>query len=68
MTQGESHRLWLKDILEHLRESQDQLDWTEDPDAALVVLDGIIRDLDCGKRVCEAMKARLKQRLALVHS
>ncbi len=66
MTQRESHQLWLKDILEQLRESQEQLDWTEDPSSARLVLERMMRDLDSGRRVCEAIKARLEQRLALV--
>jgi hypothetical protein len=58
MTQRESHLLWLKDIVEHLRESCAQLEWTEDPQTARLQIDEMIGDLECGKKICEQIKAR----------
>ena len=66
MTQRESQQLWLKDVLEHLQESQEQLAWMQDPDTTRLLLEGMVRDLECGKQLCESLKARLQQRSGLV--
>lgn len=62
MTQRESHLLWLKDLLQHLQECRDQLEWAEDPEAAQVLIDSILSDLECGKKVCEAIRVRTPRR------
>lgn len=62
MSQRESQLLWLKDVLEHLRDCQEQLEWVEDPESARLLLDSMVRDLECGKQLCEAIKARTPRR------
>jgi hypothetical protein len=66
MTQRESHLLWLKDILDHLRDCQEQLEWAEDPDSARLLLDSMVRDLESGKKLCEAIKVRTPLRRAVL--
>ena len=58
MTQRESHLLWLKDLLDHLRDCHEQLQWADDPETARLLLESMTSDLDRGKRICEALKAR----------
>lgn len=63
MSQRQSNLLWLRDIIEHLRESQQQLEWSEDAAAAHVLTDTMLRDLESCRRLCEALQrnARLQQ-------
>jgi hypothetical protein len=58
MSQRETNLLWLKDVLEHLRACQQQLEWTEDTQAAQVLTETMLRDLDCCKRLCESLHSR----------
>jgi hypothetical protein len=58
MTQRESHLLWLKDLLDHLRDCHEQLQWADDPETARLLLESMVGDLDSGKRLCEALKPR----------
>lgn len=58
MTQRESQRLWLKDLLDQLQDCHEQLEWADEPETARLLLDSMLRDLDCGRRLCEALKAR----------
>ena len=56
MSQRESNLIWLKDVLEHLRGCQTQLEWTEDAQAIHVLTDTMLRDLDCCRRRCEQLR------------
>jgi len=62
MTQRESHLLWLKDLLEHLHDCREQLEWADDPETARLLLDSMMRDLERGKSLCEAIKLRTPRR------
>jgi hypothetical protein len=63
MSQRESNLLWLRDMLDHLRSCQQQLQWAEDAEAVHVLTETMLRELECCRRVCEA----LQQRAALQH-
>jgi hypothetical protein len=58
MSQRETNLLWLKDTLEHLLSCQQQLEWTEDAETIHVVSENMLRDLECCRRLCEAMHRR----------
>jgi hypothetical protein len=58
MSQRESNLLWLKDMLDHLAECQQQLQWTEDPEAIGVLTESMLRDLECCRRLCETLQRR----------
>ena len=58
MSQRQANLLWLKDMLEHLSACQQQLLWTEDAEAAAVLTEGMLRELDCCRRVCEELHRR----------
>lgn len=58
MSRRDADLLWLRDVIDHLRDCQQQLQWTEDRDAVRVLTDTMLRDLDCCRRICEAMQER----------
>lgn len=62
MSQRETNLLWLKDLLEHLTDCQKQLEWTEDPEAAGVITETMLRDLESCRRLCETLNRRSKAR------
>jgi len=64
MSQRETQLLWLKDVIEHLRESHEQLEWTDDPESARLLLERMVQDLECGKRLCAELRARIGPRPA----
>jgi hypothetical protein len=61
MSQRETDLLWLKDLLDHLRASQRQLQWAEDDKTVAVLTESMLRDLDCCRRLCEALQRRRLQ-------
>jgi hypothetical protein len=58
MSQREANLLWLKDVLEHLRSCQQQLEWADDGDSSSVLTEVMLRDLDCCRRLCEQIRSR----------
>jgi hypothetical protein len=58
MSQREANVLWLKDILEHLSATQEQLAWAEDPETIRLLTENMIRDFQRGVRLCESMRRR----------
>ena len=60
MSQRESQLLWLKDVIDHLQESCEQLEWTSNPEAARLLLDRMMQDMDCGKRLCSEIRTRTR--------
>jgi hypothetical protein len=65
MSRRESNLLWLKDVLDHLTASQQQLEWTEDTEAVQVITENMLRDLDCCRRICESLRRRTAIRQAV---
>jgi hypothetical protein len=65
MSQRETNLLWLKDLLEHLTASQQQLTWSEDPETIRLLAENMIRDLDCCRRLCETIRRRSPERVAV---
>jgi hypothetical protein len=58
MSRRETDLLWLRDVLDHLRDCQQQLQWTEDREAVRILTETMLRDLDCCRRLCEALRNR----------
>ena len=58
MSQRETNLLWLKDMLDQMTAYQQQLQWAEDPATVDVLTEAMLRDLDCCRRICEAMRRR----------
>ena len=53
MSTRDADLLWLRDILEHLRACQQQLEWAQDPAAVHYLTEAMLRDLDCCRRICQ---------------
>jgi hypothetical protein len=64
MSRRESDLLWLRDVLDHLRDCQQQLQWTEDREAVRLLTETMLRDLDCCRRICESLRIRPEQTAA----
>lgn len=62
MNQRETNLLWMKDILEHLRGCQQQLEWAEDNETVRVLTESMVADLERCKRLCESLNRRAAQR------
>ncbi len=58
MSQRATDLLWLKDLLEHLRACQRQLQWAEDEETVAVLTESMLRDLESCRRLCEAQRRR----------
>jgi hypothetical protein len=63
MKQWHANLLWLKDMLEHLTDCHEQLEWTEDNSTFRILTETMIRDLDCCRGLCENLR---QEREALV--
>jgi hypothetical protein len=58
MNTHENNMIWLKDMLEHLSESREQLEWAHDGVARRMITESMLRDLDCCRRLCESLCRR----------
>jgi hypothetical protein len=58
MTKHENNLIWLKDMLEHLSDSREQLEWAQEGFALRMISETMLRDLDCCKRLCESLRRR----------
>lgn len=52
MGQRERKLLWLRDTLEQLMRTQQQLTWTEDCETVRLLTDKMLRDLECCRKLC----------------
>jgi hypothetical protein len=53
-----SDLLWFHDMLEHLHECLQQLEWTQDPTAVHFLSDSMLRDLDGCRRLCQNLQRK----------
>lgn len=60
MSQREGNLLWLRDILDHLRESQRQLEWAEGPESVNLLTESMLRDLERCQRLCKALQRKAR--------
>ena len=58
MSQRETTLLGLRDILEHLTNTQQRLEWTTDREAAGLLTENMLRDLERCRRLCETLRQR----------
>jgi hypothetical protein len=58
MSRRDRDLLWLRDVLDHLRDCHQQLQWTDDDASARVITETMIRDLDCCRKICEGLQPR----------
>ncbi|MGE3807804.1 MAG: hypothetical protein AB7K24_24335 [Gemmataceae bacterium] len=64
MSQRESNLLWLKDILDHMKSCQRQLEWAEDPETIRLLTENLLRDLETCRRLCENLQQRVQYQLS----
>ncbi len=62
MSTRETNVRWLRDILEHLLASQQQLEWSADPETTRLVTETMLRDLERCQRLCEDLRQRSSPR------
>jgi hypothetical protein len=65
MSQREANLLWLRDLLEHLNDTQQQLQLVEDGDTIRVLTESMLRDLESCRRLCETLRRRAGLRQAV---
>jgi hypothetical protein len=56
MSQRDNNLLWLRDLLEHLTISQQQLEGADDVETIHLLADSMLRDLDNCRRLCERLR------------
>ena len=49
--------LWMKDLIEHLSQCHDQLQWTNDDTTQSFLAEAMLGDLDQCQRLCEQLRA-----------
>ena len=59
MSQKQSNLLWLRDMLEHLVDCRQQLEWADNGEAVRVLTESMLRDLDCCRQLCETLHRRV---------
>ena len=60
MSQKQSNLLCLRDLLEHLRSCQDQLDWAEESPVAGLLIETMLRDLEKCRQICDGLHRRVR--------
>ncbi len=58
MSQRKTNLLWLRDTLEHLTNCREQLEWARNEEGVQVLTETMMRDLECCRRLCEAIHGR----------
>jgi hypothetical protein len=61
MSQREANLLWLKDMLEHMMQCQQQLEWAEDEEAVQVLTETMLRDLESCRRLLLETQRRKRE-------
>ena len=56
MSRRQAEFLRLRDLLDHLRVCEKQLEWSEDPHALLYLTDTMLRDVETCRKVCQALR------------
>jgi hypothetical protein len=64
MSQRDTNLLWLKDLLEHLAATRQELQLVTDGEAIRVLTESMLRDLESCRRVCETLRRRAGVRQA----
>ncbi|MCI0380338.1 MAG: hypothetical protein L0215_22365 [Gemmataceae bacterium] len=58
MSQRENNLLWLKDLLDHLADCRNQLEWAQEQFAVNILTETMTRDLDSCRRLCDELRRR----------
>jgi len=58
MTTRHETLLWMKDVIEHLMQGQEQLQWTNDGPTQSFLAEKMLSDLSECRRLCEELRGR----------
>ena len=58
MRNRRSTLLWIKDLIEHMNRTQEQLEWASDGPTAEFLADSMMVDLTECRRLCQELKPR----------
>ena len=58
MSQRQSEILWLRDLLQHMKACQQQLEWAQDGKTIGLLTDNMLRDLEHCRRLCDGLRRR----------
>ena len=58
VSRRQSNILWLRDLVEHLRSCQRQLEWTEDSKTIDLLAESMLRDLEHCQQLCDGLRRR----------
>lgn len=58
MNRRENDLVWLKDMLEHLQDCRERLEWIDEPLSVRMLTETMLRELDSCRRLCETMRRR----------
>ena len=61
MGHRETTLLWLRDSLEHLTNTQQQLEWSEEREAVRLLTETMLRDLERCRRLVESLHHKALQ-------
>jgi hypothetical protein len=53
--------LWMKDLIEHMRECHDRLQWTSDGPAEAFLTEALVVDLTECRRLCDELRTKSKR-------
>jgi hypothetical protein len=65
MGHRQTKMLWLRDMLEQLHRSHQQLEWANNPDTIRVITEAMVRDLESCRSLCEEINQRARVRQAV---
>ena len=58
MSHRDANLMWIRDMLEHLSENRQRLEWTKDRETVRVLTQAMLRDLEHCHRLCQALHER----------
>jgi hypothetical protein len=65
MSRREANLRYLRDMLEHLKSCERQLEWSKNPETVRLITETMIRELDCCRKVCDGFRQKVSVRQAL---
>jgi hypothetical protein len=58
MRDRQTSLLWMKDLIEHMKQCHDQLEWASDARTEAFLTDAMVADLNECRRLCDQFGAR----------
>ncbi len=58
MRDRQTSLLWMKDLIEHMKQCHDQLEWSSDAQTEAFLTDAMLADLSECRRICDQFRVR----------